>query len=80
VGPVGHTEVATVRYCLHLVVEGGAVADDFYLGPFESEHSATVKAMSVERRFPEVTALVRILEPASVTLRALEEYTGLTPA
>ena len=64
------------KFVIHLVLPGGAVADDVYVGPFRYEDRAVEKAEAIDRKFGTPVALVRELLPCSTSLAEIEREAG----
>lgn len=61
-----------MSYVIHVVVAGGAVADDVYVGRYRETDRAVERAKQIERAAEraggQVTAMVREILPTSVPL------------
>lgn len=70
-----------MRYVVHVVLEGGAVADDLYVGPFRHEDRAVEVANRIERVAERLGAplgcLVREILPGPTSARRVIEEAGL---
>lgn len=62
---------------IHVVVGGGGIADDIYVGGFHDETIAVERARMIERAFSDlglnVSCLVRELEPSRISMARLTE-------
>lgn len=60
------------RYIVHVVVAGGDVSDDVYIGPYRDFARAVARGQQIERAATRaggsVTALVREITPRTVAL------------
>jgi hypothetical protein len=68
-----------MSHVIHVVIEGGVVAEDIYVGPFRYQDLAEDKAEAIERAADRadigLACMVRPLLPGSTSARAIIEAT-----
>lgn len=65
------------KYVIHVVVSGGAVIDDVYVGPFRDPERAEAKAEQIRRADDYLQPLVRELLPGRTSIRDIVEQCGI---